>query len=54
LASPVLYQLRRAGVGESLKWQRIAEVLDRHRGKVRLFLRVVDRDSRSTWSLEVN
>jgi hypothetical protein len=32
------------GVGEALKWERLAEILDRYRGMVRLFLLVVDRD----------
>ncbi len=32
------------GVGEALKWERIAEILDRYRGMVRLFLLVIDRD----------
>lgn len=33
------------GIGEALKWERIAEILDRYRGMVRLFLLVVDRDA---------
>lgn len=32
------------GIGEALKWDRIAEVIDRYRGMVDLFLLCVDRD----------
>jgi hypothetical protein len=32
------------GVSEALKWDRIQEVLDRHRGMVDMFLLCVDRD----------
>lgn len=32
------------GIGEALKWERLAEIVDRYRGMVRLFLLVVDRD----------
>jgi hypothetical protein len=32
------------GVSEALKWERLADILDRYRGMVRLFLLVVDRD----------
>jgi hypothetical protein len=32
------------GVGEALKWDRLAEIIASYRGMVRLFLLVVDRD----------
>jgi hypothetical protein len=32
------------GVGEALKWSRLAEIIAMHRGMTRLFLLVVDRD----------
>jgi hypothetical protein len=32
------------GIGEALKWSRIAEILDLYRGMVQVFLLLVDRD----------
>ena len=32
------------GIGEALKWERIAEILERYRGMVQIFLLLVDRD----------
>lgn len=32
------------GVGEALKWERQAEIIEKYRGMVRLFLLIVDRD----------
>lgn len=32
------------GVGEALKWERLAEIIEMHRGMTRLFLLIVDRD----------
>lgn len=32
------------GINEALKWDRLAEIIERYRGMVRLFLLVVDRD----------
>lgn len=32
------------GIGQALRWERIAEILDRYKGMVHLFLLVVDRD----------
>jgi hypothetical protein len=35
------------GVGEALKPERLAEIVDRYRGMVRLFLLIVDRDCKA-------
>ena len=32
------------GVGEALKWERLAEIIAMHRGMTRVFLLIVDRD----------
>ena len=32
------------GVGEALKWERLDEIIEMHRGMTRLFLLLVDRD----------
>jgi hypothetical protein len=32
------------GVGEALKWERQAEIIEKYRGMMRLFLLIVDRD----------
>ena len=36
------------GVSEALRWERIQEILDLHRGMVQGFLLIVDRDKNST------